>query len=121
MQLFEGKRLEFIGVKYNENEKALFEEIGKKLDRPLSYVVRELSLRGLAAYLEDNNLRMTGNEVVKSKDLLERANITEVEVLDANQSNISQSQKKKTGFALFFMIINCKQNASIIIAMELLQ
>jgi hypothetical protein len=47
MPIFEGKRLEFVGVKFNEAEKTQFEKIGEDEDRAMSYVVRELALRGL--------------------------------------------------------------------------
>jgi hypothetical protein len=61
--IFGGKRLETVPVKFSELEKDFLQKIGEKDDRPLGYVVRELTLRGLTAYLSDGKLRADLSEL----------------------------------------------------------
>lgn len=70
MPIFEGKRLEFIGVKFNQAEKQAFERIASEEDRGVSYVVRELALRGLAHYLSDKSLKPTENEIKSARSII---------------------------------------------------
>lgn len=63
MPIFTGKRLEFVGVKLSQSEKSAFEKIASDHDRAMSYVVRELALRGLVQYLKDNKIKTTNEEV----------------------------------------------------------
>jgi len=71
MPIFEGKRLEFVGVKFNESEKSQFEKIGEEQDRAMSYVVRELALRGLVLYLQDHRLKTSPEEIETARMLLD--------------------------------------------------
>jgi hypothetical protein len=70
MPIFEGKRLEFVGVKFNQAEKEYLEKIAADEDRALSYIVRELALRGLVQYLKDKNIKTTGDETQFALNLL---------------------------------------------------
>lgn len=51
------KRNETVPVKLSLLEKGEFEEIAGAEDRPLGYVIRELALRGKAAYRKDHRLK----------------------------------------------------------------
>lgn len=68
--VFDGKRVEFVGVKFSAAEKRHLERIAVENDRPVSYVVRELALRGLVQYLQDRKLRMTNTETALANHLL---------------------------------------------------
>jgi hypothetical protein len=68
--IFDGKRLELIGVKFTEREKQEMEKIAAIEDRSLSYVVRELALRGYTLYLQDDEYRLSQEESETARRLL---------------------------------------------------
>lgn len=70
MSLFEGKRVEFIGVKFNNLERFEIEKIANTQDRSLSYIVRELALRGLIQYFRDGLIKSPDSEILEAIDLL---------------------------------------------------
>src|SRR5690349_2403590 len=94
MPIFEGKRLEFVGVKFNQDEKGVLEEIAKKLDRPLSYVVRELALRGFVQYLQDGNLKNTDEEIAFARQAVSKHDWTQPDktggLLKGNATKITE-------------------------------
>jgi len=56
MPISEGKKVENITAKVNAEQKALFEEVSRKEDRTVSYIVRELALRGQKRNSLNNSL-----------------------------------------------------------------
>lgn len=62
MSVYQGKKVETVTVKVNQQQLIDFKEICEKLDRPMSYVVRELALRGLVQYKQDGQLKLTAEE-----------------------------------------------------------
>lgn len=56
MPISEGKKEENISAKVNAEQKALFEEVSRKEDRTVSYIVRELALRGQKRNSLNNSL-----------------------------------------------------------------
>lgn len=62
MPILDGKKVENITAKVNAQQKELFQEVCNKEDRPLSYVVRELALRGIAQYKRDGKLKITSDD-----------------------------------------------------------
>jgi hypothetical protein len=107
MPIFEGKRLEFVGVKFNKPEKDELEKIAVDEDRALSYVVRELALRGFVQYLQDGNIKATREEIDLALDLLakgsESSNIKPlggakmIPVERINGKGEEKTKRKKTG------------------------
>lgn len=106
MPIFEGKRLEFVGVKFNEAEKSQFEKIGEDQDRAMSYVVRELALRGLVLYLQDRNLKPTQSEIETARVMLDsniKGDHSKVAITRSNagsprvNQNEKPDRKNKTG------------------------
>lgn len=89
MALFEGKKVNMVGVKLSQSMEDIFQEICKDLDRPMSYVVRELALRGLAQYIKDGQLKMT--------DADEKAiqTIKSLKTLNLDGKELAVSSKKK--------------------------
>jgi hypothetical protein len=70
MPIFEGKKVLNVGVKVNEEMRQELEAIAAAEDRPMSYVVRELAVRGLALYKQDGRLKATEAE----ENILQTAN-----------------------------------------------
>ena len=62
MPIFQGKKIIVVGSKISEAENAAFQEICQTEDRSMSYVLRELALRGLAQYKQDGQLKLTESE-----------------------------------------------------------
>ena len=62
MPIYEGKKVETLTVKVDAELRDDFNEIAQKLDRSMSYVVRELAMRGLAQYTKDKRLRLSEEE-----------------------------------------------------------
>ena len=62
MPVYEGKKTETITAKVNIEQLEAFDDIAKQTDRPRSYIVRELALRGLAQFKRDGQLKLTADE-----------------------------------------------------------
>lgn len=59
------KKVVMVGVKVDEPTREMLGAVCGKEDRPLGYVVRELMLRGLAAYLRDGSLKEPPTETIR--------------------------------------------------------
>jgi len=103
MPIFEGKRLEFVGVKLNDSEKKAFGLIASDEDRAMSYVVRELALRGFVQYLKDRRVKATDEEIEIAKQLLTlklENNLPTLKMVEAenlNELKTPKIKKLKTG------------------------
>ena len=86
MPLSDGKKVETVTVKVNAEQQNALAEICKKEDRPMSYVMRELAMRGLALYRQDGQLKLSEIELESFKN---KGN----PVIDIGKKSI----KKKTG------------------------
>lgn len=62
IMIFGGKRLETVPVKFSESEKAELQRLAQLEDRGVGYIVRELTFRGLAQYIQDGKLKITEDE-----------------------------------------------------------
>lgn len=62
MPIFQGKKEVVVGSKVSQAENEAFLAICEKEDRSMSYVIRELALRGLAQYMRDGQLKLTAED-----------------------------------------------------------
>jgi len=95
MSLFEGKRVEFIGVKFNNLERDEIEKIANTQDRSLSYIVRELALRGLIQYFRDGLIKSPDSEILEAIELL-RNRKPEIKPLGAADMQTIETISPKT-------------------------
>lgn len=58
----EGKKVVTVTVKVSSDNREQFEKICKEQDRSMSYVVRELALRGLSLYKSDGILKFSEDD-----------------------------------------------------------
>lgn len=63
MAIFGGDRVEVVPVKFSDEEKRFLEKIGADEDRARSYIVRQLTFRGLREYMLDGELRVDLDEL----------------------------------------------------------
>lgn len=82
MPIFEGKKEVVVGSKVSQSENDELLRICQKEDRSMSYVLRELAMRGLVLYLQDNHLKTTEEEILTAKAILARADQEFIEVED---------------------------------------
>ncbi len=62
MPILQGKKEVVIGSKVSQAEFDALSEICGKEDRSMSYVLRELAMRGLSLYKQDGLLKLTEDE-----------------------------------------------------------
>jgi hypothetical protein len=62
MPVLQGKKEVVVGSKVSQSEFDVFQGICESEDRSMSYVLRELAIRGLAYYLVDGRLKTTDDE-----------------------------------------------------------
>lgn len=91
MPIQEGKRVVTVTVKVNAQQREEFQAICDAEDRSMSYVVRELALRGLAQYKNDGVLRINDNE----EKVIDSKKKKGVMVGSLDLSKESQTKKKK--------------------------
>lgn len=99
MPVLQGKKEVVVGSKISQREYAALQGICDKEDRSMSYVLRELAIRGFAYYLKDGNLKPTTDEEIRinaSEKPLGKARIVQSEHL-GETSTLSEGRKKKTG------------------------
>jgi hypothetical protein len=97
MTLFEGKKVNMVGVKLSQSMEDIFQEICKELDRPMSYVVRELALRGLAQYVKDGQLKLTPDEekAIQNKRIESDKNVSKRQTVPVLREGAGANDKKK--------------------------
>lgn len=62
MPIFQGKKEIVVGSKISQSESEAFQQICEIEDRSMSYILRELALRGMAQYSKDGLIKLTSDE-----------------------------------------------------------
>ncbi len=62
MPALQGKKEEVVGSKVSQRERAMLQEICERADRSMSYVLRELAMRGVTLYLQDGKIKADETE-----------------------------------------------------------
>jgi hypothetical protein len=62
MPALPGKKHIVIGAKISQAEQDAFETIARNQDRSMSYVLRELAVRGMAQYFRDGHIKATADD-----------------------------------------------------------
>lgn len=93
MPIFEGKKVYNVGVKVNKQQQDELQRICDDLDRPMSYVVRELAMRGLALYKQDGLIKMTQAE----ENAILRTMPIDVDIVEETPEEIKRNYRLGVG------------------------